>query len=346
MTQSRPQTTRRYSDFASRINIDAFEEAIDFQFIENDGKGNDVGYCPDPWGLHKNGDTTGKFALHRDKRVYNCWVCGGGTLLSLTMALRQIGEDEAIDWLLPFVGEQSDDKFESEIDLLLADERRRDPILPWFNERVLQPYIEALPEQREWLEDRRIPFEVAHAHKLGYDAASKKIHKKGTFEGPGIIFPHFWQDRLVGWQVRWLTDERPPWVQKYNNTRDMPKKYTIYNYESVYFSEDPIIVVESVPTALFLEGLGFSSVATFGAGVTSEQLRLLRKCQQGVILAPDNDSPGTKFRTSVAEYLEKFIPVKITDPVGVEGSGSDLADVEDSEDVITYIRDATDTGLL
>ena len=84
---------RHYSEYSPRIDVDEFEESIEFQFIEEDGKGNDVGYCPDPWGMHKHGDSTGKFAIHREKKVFNCWVCGGGTLLSLGMAVWDMSED-------------------------------------------------------------------------------------------------------------------------------------------------------------------------------------------------------------------------------------------------------------
>jgi hypothetical protein len=82
------KTSHHYSEFAHQINLESFYEGIEWIPEWDDGKGNDVGFCPDPWELHKNGDTTGKFAIHRDKRVYNCWVCGGGSLLSLVMALK------------------------------------------------------------------------------------------------------------------------------------------------------------------------------------------------------------------------------------------------------------------
>ncbi len=344
-------SNHRYSDFSTRINVDAFEEAINFQFIENDGKGNDVGYCPNPWNLHKNGDTTGKFAIHREKRVFNCWVCGGGTLLSLGMAVWNLSEDEAIDKLFSFCGEPTDELFEDEIEQLLRqDEQRRNPIKPYFNEHVLDQHIANIGDEWvwEWLNERGISDEIATTYKLGFDPAAKKISKKGEYQGPGILFPHFWQGRLVGWQTRWLDpdDARPPWVQKYNNTTDFPKTWTIYNYERVYFSEDPIVVVESVPTALYLESLGIAAIATFGASVTDEQLRLLRACQQGVILAPDNDKPGRKFSTSLTKYLEKYISVRVAEPVGEKDSGDDLADVSHDSEVIDHLRDSIDTGLL
>lgn len=343
--------SHRYSEYSHRIDVDAFEEAINFDFLEEDGKGNDVGYCPDPWGMHKHGDTTGKFAIHREKKVFNCWVCGGGTLLSLAMAIWDICEDDAIDRLLAFCAEPSDERYEEEITDLMRDEKAREPVRPWFNVNVLDKFDQSLGADDpiwEWLEDRHIDDQVAANHRVGYDPQAVKLSKKGRYEGPGIIFPHFWQGHLVGWQTRWLEpdDERPPWVQKYNNTRDFPKAWTIYNYEGVYLSPDPIVVVESVPTALFLESLEYPAIAMFGATAPDEQLHLLRSCQQGLILAPDNDPPGIKFVKRATEYLERYVDIKVCLPVGEEGSGSDLADLEDTNEVREVISDAVDLSLL
>lgn len=339
---------RRYSKYSQRIDIDTFEEAIGF-VGEPDGKGNDVGHCPDPWGLHKHGDTTGKFAIHRDKKVFNCWVCGGGTLLSLGMAVWDLQEEDAINRLLDMCGEPSDERFEAEIEDLLRDERAREPVVPWFNEKVLETFENPWDSEalREYLESKRISVEVAENHRVGFDPAAVKINKKTNerYEGCGVVFPHFWKGRLVGWQIRWLEDT-PKWVGKYKNTMDMPKKWTLYNYDYLYLEPRPLIVVESVPTALFLETLGFPSIATFGGSITPEQLKLLRACQQGLILAPDNDSPGEKFVEQAVPYLERFIDVKVCPPVGEEGSGADLADLDDPQEALEVIEDAVDLGLL
>ena len=106
----------RYSDFENRIDIDAFEEAIGFEPIET-RSGNDVGHCPDWQGLHSHGDTTGKFAIHRDKKVYNCWVCGGGSILSLAMEINDMDMQEATDWLFKFTetADQTSDDFSAVI---------------------------------------------------------------------------------------------------------------------------------------------------------------------------------------------------------------------------------------
>jgi hypothetical protein len=79
------QRRLKYSEFWDRINVDSFEEAIEWtpEYSHND---NDIGFCPFPEN-HSHGDTTGKFAIQREKRVYNCWVCGGGSLLLLDREL-------------------------------------------------------------------------------------------------------------------------------------------------------------------------------------------------------------------------------------------------------------------
>lgn len=338
---------RRYSRYAHRIDIDAFEESIDFFQVEDDGKGNDVGHCPDPWGMHKNGDTTGKFAIHREKRVFNCWVCGGGTLLSLGMAVWDLQEEDAIERLLGMCGEPTDERFEDEINDLLRDTYEREPVVPWFNVRVLDKFDNLEKPFFEWQGERGISDEVCDEHRVGFDPAAVKIAKKDgeRYEGPGVIFPHFWQGRLVGWQIRWL-DKTPKWVGKYKNTLDMPKKWTIYNYERLYLTQQPLVVVESVPTVLRLETLGIPAIATFGGSVTSEQLQLLRRCQQGLILAPDNDEPGMKFIEKAVPYLERYVDVRVCAPVGDEGSGDDLGDLNDPKEVAQNISEAVDFGLL
>ena len=74
--------TPKFSAFVDDIDIDAFEEQIGFDVLRTH-RDEDIGQCPDYWGLHAHGDTTGKFAINREKKVYHCFVCGGGSLLSL-----------------------------------------------------------------------------------------------------------------------------------------------------------------------------------------------------------------------------------------------------------------------
>src|SRR5438309_1725199 len=107
----------RYSEFVDDIDIDLFEEAIGFEVLDT-RRDNDIGRCPDIWGSGKNGDRTGKFGIHREKKVYNCWVCGGGSLLSLVMDLKDYDIEQATDWLYALTKPKklSDNDFLAEID--------------------------------------------------------------------------------------------------------------------------------------------------------------------------------------------------------------------------------------
>lgn len=355
---------RKYSTFHHHLDVEALEEALGFEPLKEgrnkQGEAEDIGQCPDPWNLHKNGDTTGKFAINREHGLYNCFVCGGGTLLDLTMAIRGVDDQEAEEWLYQFTKakDESDETFLSEIEAILYAEKLVKPVLPYYNENTLLKWTENLSYLDGWLRDRGISSEIAVSARLGFqlDAARMAPIKLGKpreepYSGPCVYLPHFWGERLVGWQQRWLDDKRPKWIPKYTNTTGFPRTETIFNYESVYLAQQPIIVCESVCTVLFLQTLGYPAVATFGGAVSEEQMRLLRLCQQGIVLAPDNDAPGRKWigpsdderrrgldRIVLADYLARHMPVRVIEAVGIYDSGNDLADLLDGG--LTFAKEA------
>jgi hypothetical protein len=122
-----------------------------------------------------------------------------------------------------------------------------------------------------------------------------------------VIFPHYVGERLVGWQHRWLSDMRPRGWQKYTNTPTSPRHDAVPADGTAkricrWSSSSPC------PRRSTSLGLGWPAVATFGATVTPEQLKLLRRFQQGVIIAPDNDKPGVEGLVKMADYLEGVHP--------------------------------------
>lgn len=320
-------TRRRYSDFAKRIDLDALYEAIGYEVLYSRGN-EDIGRCFDLWGMHKHGDTTGKFSINREKCVYNCFVCSSGSLLSLIMEMYDLEADDATEWLYSFADghEKSSDEYMNDIDALLAQitkPERIEEVLPYFNPKV----IEMWEVPTSWAQERRISPLVAKRARLGHNPhATKYAPRRGEepYRGPAIIFPHFVRRKLVGWQYRWLEDDRPKWCPKYSNTPDFPKSTTLYNMDRIVRRAHPIVIVESAPTTLYLESLGVPSVATFGASITDQQLKLMRRFQQGIIVAADNDKPGIEALVKIVEYLDGFIPVSYIEPAG--DSGDDLAD--------------------
>jgi DNA primase len=350
-------TKLRYADFKSQIDVDAFEEAIGFSVISQDG-GNDIGHCLFPQN-HTNGDSTGKFAIHREKMVYNCWVCDGGDLLSLVMELYDWPVEQATDWLYQFSQHdlRSDAEFTSYLMGMLQDSEKRAARMPYFNERVLGRFT----AQKDYFRTRGISDRVIDEYKLCYSEYEMKPspmkvvdgEKTKVFDdyfGPVAIFPHYWNGKLVGWQHRWMDwDEDhtnvPRWLPKYTNTTDFPKSTTVFNYDRALNraveQKNPVVLVESVATCLFLETFEIPAVCCFGNSPDDAQLRLLRRFGTGVILSPDNDKASDKL-IEKADYLQRFIPVWVAEPVTIKPKAdlNDYAETSDPElNVLEHLTD-------
>ncbi len=326
----------RYSDFAHRIDIDALINELELDLDED---GNELrGYCPLPWGLHKHGDTTGKFSINVEKRIYGCWVCGGGNLLDLVMSLKDLDPEPATKWLYQFADyEETDEEFIEWLDEALDAPEDRQPVMPYFNSRVLDRHGDAIGHP--WLSERKISDNVAGSFRLRFNSESVRTNREDRYVGPSILFPHFWRGQLVGWQQRWLESEedRPKWVPKYTMTPDFPKNETLYGYDRAQRwlhddLSDEVVICESVPSTLFLWSYDIPAVATFGSSVADAQLRLLRTFPR-VILAPDNDPAGVKWTNSLATYLEQYIDVVKLPPVSDE-SGADIGDLAEQPDLL------------
>lgn len=324
----------RYSEYAQRINLDALYEELGFEVLDSRGD-EDQGYCILPWDMHKNGDTTGKLGINREKRVFNCFICGGGSLLSLVMAVKDMDMPSSTDWLHQFASEDiiTNDDFLADIeDMLAAPELRMDAALPYFNVKVLEKW----DQTHDWFAERGISEAVRAEYKLGYGESIRKPAPRKTgdpdYEGPAIVLPVFWKGKLVGWQNRWLDDERPRWVPKYTMTHDFPKKEVLFGYDT---AKAPLIIVESVPSALFAISNGYSAVATFGSSVSDTQIRLLRKFTE-VVLCPDNDSAGEKWLSRIQTELERYTTLSLILPPEIEGG--DLGDLTIKELHDRYIN--------
>lgn len=340
-----------YSRFYRRIDVDAFEEAIGFEPLRQEGD-EDVGFCLFPE-RHTHGDTTGKFSINREKRIYGCWSCGGGSLLSLAMEVLDLDDDAATEWLYELAEEGEDDEqLANEIAEILGGREEPRPTLPYFNPRVLDGRLGNL--DHPWLDQfDRATLEL---FQVSLDPQARTMNRDTgeTYEGEGILLPHHHEGKLVGWQTRWVGDDRPDWVRKrkYSNTIDFPRRYSLYGYDQARRSlarGEAVYVVESGSTTLFLYDHAQIALGTFGGAVTPEQVQLLRRFQGGVILARDNDEgsrwwvdgrrdrKGRKIKPSLAESLEAFVPVSIVDPPEIEKG--DLRDVGD--DLERYLVEHT-----
>jgi hypothetical protein len=250
---------------------------------------------------------------------------------------------------------RSDQEFVDDFLDAFRDVEKRVDTLPYFNERVLDKFDEPIPDW--WLEEKCILPEIAEQCNVRFsETVFRPAPKSGRFvdsepyEGPGIIFPHYWKGRLVGWQTRWLDEERPDWVPKYTMTTDFPKESTVYGYDQTHFAvNDPyesllygrnVIVVESVPSSLFVRSCGYPSIATFGSNLNDAQMRVLRRFKF-LMLAPDNDPAGEKWLSANTKYLKRYSRLWHL-PTLTEKPGADIGDLASDPDPLEAIREYVD----
>ncbi len=328
-----------WDDISESVRL---EEVLDELGIrtEHITRGEHFASCPLP--NHPGADANPSFSINEETLLWNCFTCNeGGILPSLVIKVNELTVDawnEALRFLAPF----SDADVDGEDDVAFMKQlagyleraesrpkRQRGTTLPYYSNSVIEKLTAAPVDSLEkWgiKSDQTVEdFQV----KLVEDRTRIKGGKE--YIAPAIVIPHFWQGKLVGYQERWLEDDRPKWVPKYTNSDDFPKAQTLFNWDRAVEAARrgmPVIVVESVFTAMRLHELGYAAVATFGASVSDVQVRLLGSLGT-LILSYDDDGAGKKALKALKERLGDLAVIYVAPSVGHEKG--DLADLEDDE---------------
>lgn len=337
-----------YKDLIDSIRLDEVLDALGI-VVGQITKGEHWSSCP--LSTHPGSDVSPSFSINEDSLLFNCFVCGGGPLPLLVKDVETLDSwDAAVSWLLPYSDGETDtdeghmkqlERYFEERNHPTAPRRQRSVEMPFYSPRILERMEYARPELlAKWHITQ--PETIVH-HGIRVDPEHTRVFAKGEYTGPALVIPHFFGGKLVGYQERWLDDDRPKGIPKYTNSDDFPRAETLYGWDDALEDaglETPVVVVESAMTRARLWELGYVSVATFGASVSDQQIRLLRALP-AVVLATDNDpdyfdNKGKLRRGAGAVNLEKtadsltdFIPVEILPPVAKEKG--DLADIEEEE---------------
>jgi DNA primase len=291
-------------------------------------------HCPFPENHEGGVDNNPSFGFNIDKMKYNCFVCGGSDVIDLVERLTGLDEDEALKYLEAYLtGENVTVE-----DLTERIKRNiagiKETPMPSYPKDLLFKYDKGI---HPYIMRRGISEEVAIELQVGWDD-----------DHCGIMIPHFWQGKLVGWQVRHLAEDpnRPnrficptcfkdskygdkyakKGVPKYKNSSTFPKVNTLYNYDGAIqpaLQGEPLIVVESPMSTLYLKTYGFTSMATFGSFSNEQMFSLI--AVPNVYLWPDHDKAGEVNIKRVVDFLKQYTNVWIV-PM-VPGDKSDAADV-------------------
>lgn len=328
-----------------RPDIRYLQSRLDYDEVL-EGLGIDVAYhlgdqimchCPNP-DNHSNGDRNPSFGFNTEEMIYNCFVCGGGTLLDLVVQQLVVSDDDAVAWLTN--SSTLEPKSASEIRQKLAQMMnpvKEKTVIPSYPIEKIEQFRQ--PAQKYFL-DRGITAEVQAHMRTGFDE-----------EHYAVVIPHVWRGDLVGWQWRHLIHEGDTYycmtcgdqTAKYKSTPGFPKKITLYGYDDVVeMGYQSVIVVESPMTVLYLRSCGYINVvATFGSW-SEEQMNYLTVFPT-VYLWPDNDPAGANNLHKAIDVLSKQTNVRIV-PV-VDKPHGDGADVHPKE-IINYLEMAILPGLL
>jgi hypothetical protein len=269
-------------------------------------KGELIHSCCLPFG-HR--DSSPSAALNYRTLQYNCYACGGGSLVWFIATCRGEDTDAARRWLTKTTGVNEERPLEDLLrffDALWNPVENRRPPIPQYNPSILDPWMLIHPYLTEI---RGIPEANIEHFKTGWNPTENRI-----------VIPHFWKGKLVGWQSRRLANDGS---EKYHNTVDFPRDLTLYNYDP---SAREIILCESTLSVVRHWHQAPNLVATFGAEISPEQMRYFGRHDR-VILWFDNDAPGWKATKTVGDALLGFCDhVRVVDSPWA----ADPADMDDA----------------
>lgn len=280
---------------------------------------------------HRNGDRYPSASCNVDKRLYVCYSGGwSGNLLRFIAAME--GADSLEDCLPVVAGflagaTTPTEQFIAELERLLSGSGDQRVELPRLDERVLDGWRGHHP----YLAERGISAEAAAELRIGYDPLANRV-----------VFPHFVDGHLVGWQKRAIPDRPGRWrgsiaaQPKYKNSPGFPKNETVYHLDAARRFRCAV-VVESPMSVARAVSLGLPNVvATFGAKVSRAQIALLADFGT-VWVWCDGDPAGLAAERRIVEGLYRHTDVRVVVP---DADGRDLADYPDLDSVLARLEGA------
>jgi DNA primase len=275
-------------------------------------------------GNHKNGDRSPSASLNKDTLLFNCFTCGGGSVIWLVQNSLNITREEAIARLL---GESNGSAIVSIEDFIKRLEGVFDAN---HHERVEIPvYSDTLLKRWEgpcdYLTSRGVSEAVQREMRTGVEVGRSEFSKSPEGEHmvtlDRVVIPHFMKGKLVGWVARKI--QEVPGVPKYRNSKGFPRGAWLFNLDNVDMQSD-VYVVESPMSVLVMKSRGVRNVvATFGAKVDKQQIDLLRNFSK-VTIFMDGDEPGRNATTHLIESLGTYTKLSIIETP----DGEDAATLE------------------
>lgn len=274
--------------------------------------------CRLPFGMHKNGDSNPSASLNRDTLLFNCFTCGGGSIVWLVENCLGISREEALYTLKGYSRNNyiPIEEFSKKLEKLFSDEKEQAVDIPVYNKRIVTRFAQVC----DYLTDRGVSPEVQIEMGTGLEVGRLETVAGGTTASVDrVIIPHYMNGKLVGWVAR--KTENIEGASKYKNSKGFPRSFWLYNLDNCLGMES-VYVVESPMSVLIMKSRGINNVvATFGAKIARPQYRLLRQFNE-VVIFMDGDGPGRAARRDLMSALSDFTKVRVIDTPDGEDPGS------------------------
>ena len=320
-----------------RNRIDIVALISEYVPLKKSGKGH-KGLCP----FHQ--EKTPSFMVDSQRQIFHCFGCGeGGNIYTFIMKIEKLNFPEAVRLLankagvqLPVYEKQDSKKIEEKelifrLNRITADYYQKNLFSPQ-GKRALN-YLLKRNFSEEIIKKFHLGYALPGFEHLVHFLTSKKIRQTGllkaglTFRSTKtgnildyfrdrIIFPIFnLQGKIIAFGGRVLDDKLP----KYLNSPETPVYYKAKNLYGLFQAkqrirqQNQVIIMEGYTDVLIAHQFGFeNAVASLGTALTIQQVSLLKRFADEILIAFDSDSAGKSATLRSLSLIKKAgLAVKI-----------------------------------
>lgn len=268
------------------MTIDAMESTLKDLGIKIVGLRNSEIQANCPAHLERTGheDANPSWFINTDSGAHICFSCGfKGNLYSLISYLKGVPLDQATDWAT------------TNLDLVSRMTKLLEPTVKVSAEKLTNITESMLSAYTD------VPDSILLSRGLSPTAAKLYGVKYDPRKNCWIIPVRDANNNLLGWQEKGVLN------RYFNNyPKGIKKGHALFGFKE--YKGGDMIVVESPLDVVRLASVGVQGgVATFGCGVTADQLRLIKGADR-VTFALDNDEAG---KVACKDLLQKCMVLRI-----------------------------------
>ena len=285
--------------------------------------GNDfLCFCP----FHSNRHTS-SFSVSREKGAYICFnpSCGeSGTLQELVKKTLNKNEFESLRYIASKEAESVEN-----FDEVLKDMFEDKPDFIEFPQQTLDDLhnnLSSNPHAKEYFRHRGIQDEAMEHFRLGYSSNMGMV----------IVPVHSPDGLPVGLVGRSISEK------KFKNSTNLPRSKTMFNIHRAKKIGSQVIVVESTFDAIRVHQAGFPNVvATLGGHISHDNLNLLNRYFNRIIIMTDSDIAGRELGMTIANKLRNKDILWASHSYGkiYPNNAKDAGDMTD-EEIATCIKNS------